>query len=49
MFKFVIIFLLTIKNTRKMAVNEKTKNIITECVRFVLTVLSSIFGFNLLG
>lgn len=49
MFKFVIIFLLTIKNREKMAVSEKTKGIITECVRFVLTVLGSIFGFNLLG
>lgn len=49
MFKLVIIFLLTLKTRRKMAVNDKTKNIITECVRFVLTVLSSIFGFNLLG
>lgn len=49
MFKFIIIFLLTIKKGEKMAVSEKTKGIITECVRFVLTVLSSIFGFNLLG
>lgn len=49
MFKFVIIFLLTLKTKEKMAVSEKTKGIITECVRFVLTVLSSIFGFNLLG
>lgn len=49
MFRIVIIFLLTLKTREKMAVNEKTKKIITECVRFVLTVLSSIFGFNLLG
>lgn len=49
MFKFVIIFLLTLKTKEKMAISEKTKGIIVESVRFVLTVLSSIFGFNLLG
>lgn len=49
MLKVVIIFLLTLKTKEKMAVSEKTKGIIAECVRFVITVLSSIFGFNLLG
>lgn len=32
-----------------MAMNEKTKGIVVETVRFVLTVLSSILGFNLIG